>query len=157
MHHFEGVTAVAFVASLADYDGVLDEDPTMNRLTDALELFSDIVNSRWFENSIIILLLNKKDIFEKKIQTIDLRHEGDKANNIIPRFLDYNGGCNANEALRYILGRFQELMPPEPGGQAAKLLYSHYTCATDLKACKHTIRAVKEEIMRETAKTRSDD
>ena len=76
MHQFDSVTSVIFVASLSEYDQALFEDASMNRLTEALDLFADVANSKWFVNSSIILFLNKSDLFEQKIAHVDLRHEG---------------------------------------------------------------------------------
>ena len=56
-----------FVASLSEFDQVLYEDETKNRLDEALELFAQISNSKWFVNAALILFLNKKDLFEKKV------------------------------------------------------------------------------------------
>ena len=40
----------------------------MYRMTESMILFDSICNNRWFEHTSIILFLNKKDIFEIKIQ-----------------------------------------------------------------------------------------
>ena len=140
---FENVTAVIFVVSLADYDLCLDDDPMTNRLMDALGLFAEIVNSRWFENSCIILFFNKKDIFDSKIRAmIDLRHPGDK--NTPPRFEDYTGAQgDPYEALRYIKNRFLEL------AQRGRPVHHHVTCAVDTKAIKVVLKACKDEIIKE--------
>lgn len=47
IHCFDDVTAVIFVASLSEYDQVLYEDNTVNRMEEAVTLFSDIANSRY--------------------------------------------------------------------------------------------------------------
>ncbi len=48
----------------------LYEDETMNRVTEALILFDEICNSRWFKKTSLILFLNKCDIFAEKIQKV---------------------------------------------------------------------------------------
>lgn len=106
IHCFDSVTAVIFVASLSEYDQVLFEDASVNRMAEAITLFAEICNSKWFEHSSMILFLNKRDLFEKKIRTIDLRHEG--GDGMPPRFLDYTGGCNYENARKYITARFEE-------------------------------------------------
>jgi hypothetical protein len=77
--YFEGdLDAIIFVASLAAYDQKLqkDEDENeTNRMKDALDLFKSICNNSLLKNASIILLLNKLDIFEKKIQSTPIaRH-----------------------------------------------------------------------------------
>ena len=67
IHAFDNVTAIIFVTAISEYDQFLFEDRTKNRLEEALELFEEICNSRWFVQSSIMLFLNKKDLFEKKL------------------------------------------------------------------------------------------
>ena len=38
-----------FVAAISEYDQRLYEDESTNRMTEALELFDEICNSRWFK------------------------------------------------------------------------------------------------------------
>ena len=80
-HCFDDVHAVLFVVALSEYDQSLFEDESVNRMTEALSLFCEIANSRFFQNSAIILFLNKRDLFEEKI----------KFSNITSAFPDYQG------------------------------------------------------------------
>lgn len=48
------------MASLADYDLMLYEDETVNRMAEALNLFGEICRLPYFRNTPIILILNKK-------------------------------------------------------------------------------------------------
>jgi hypothetical protein len=59
IHSFEGVTAVIFVAAISEYDQTMYEDLKTNRMQDALSLFDDICNSKWFPRTSMILFLNK--------------------------------------------------------------------------------------------------
>ena len=68
IHCFENVTAVIFVAAISGYDERLPEDNATNRLHEALNLFEDICESKWFKNTSLILFLNKKDIFKEKVR-----------------------------------------------------------------------------------------
>lgn len=92
------MTAIVFVVSLNEYDqkvwpivelGLdedvvncsivmflktqLEDDESVNRMHESLTLFGEIINNRWFQNTSIILFLNKKDLFEVKIKKVDLR------------------------------------------------------------------------------------
>jgi hypothetical protein len=51
----------------------LEDDESVNRMHESLTLFGDIINNRWFQNTSIILFLNKKDLFAEKIKRVDLR------------------------------------------------------------------------------------
>ena len=66
IHQFDNVTTVIFVMSLSEYDQNLYEDNTKNRLEEALELFEEIANSKWFVNTSLLMFMNKRDLFEKK-------------------------------------------------------------------------------------------
>jgi hypothetical protein len=73
LHCFEQVTAVIFCVALSEYDQVLREDETQNRMHESLMLFDQIVNSYWFRNTTFILFLNKIDLFKQKIEKVDLK------------------------------------------------------------------------------------
>lgn len=131
MHCFQDVTAVIFCVAMSAYDQTLYEDETTNRTHEALKLFRDICNTKWFVDTAIILFLNKKDLFEKKIKKVPLT----------VCFPDYKGDNSYNDASKYIADQF--LAQNE---NSNKLIYVHYTCATDtdnitvvFKACQDII------------------
>ncbi|GMR35775.1 hypothetical protein PMAYCL1PPCAC_05970, partial [Pristionchus mayeri] len=72
IHAFEDVNAIIFLVALSEYDQVLIEDGTTNRIKESLMLFSFICKCGWFEETSIILFLNKKDLFEEKIKRVAL-------------------------------------------------------------------------------------
>jgi GTPase SAR1 family protein len=67
IHCFENVTAIIFLVAISEYDQVLIEDESVNRMQEALTLFDSICNSRWFEKTSTILFLNKTDLFKRKL------------------------------------------------------------------------------------------
>lgn len=67
IHCFDQVTAVIFVAAISEYNQVLYEDNTMNRIDEAVTLFNEICNSKWFKKTAMILFLNKRDLFRTKL------------------------------------------------------------------------------------------
>ncbi|KAJ3423775.1 guanine nucleotide-binding protein g(o) subunit alpha [Anaeramoeba flamelloides] len=135
IHCFQNVTAIIFVASMSEYDQMLFEDRTKNRMTEALMLFGEICNSRWFTDTAIILFLNKRDLFEKKIQKVDL--------NIC--FEDYEGGCNYENGSEFMKNTFISLNNVEN-----RQIYTHYTCATDTNNIKHVFEDVTDFILSNT-------
>lgn len=64
---FENVHIVLFVVAISEYDQVMYEDSESNRVLDALDLFEDICNSKWFAATNVVLFLNKIDLFDKKV------------------------------------------------------------------------------------------
>jgi guanine nucleotide-binding protein G(i) subunit alpha len=73
------------------------EDNQTPRFAETLLLFSEIVNSKWYISKPIILILNKYDIFRKKI-----RHK-----NINVYFKDYHG-TSEKDAVEYIIKQFED-------------------------------------------------
>ncbi|KAJ3271583.1 Guanine nucleotide-binding protein G(t) subunit alpha-1 [Terramyces sp. JEL0728] len=71
--YFDCVHTILFVTSLASYDQVMIEDSNKNRMNDSITLFSDIVNHPLLFKQNLVLFMNKKDIFEKKVKTIPIR------------------------------------------------------------------------------------
>ncbi|KAJ2966906.1 hypothetical protein NUW54_g13669 [Trametes sanguinea] len=124
IHCFENVTALVFLVSLSEYDQMLYEDESVNRMQEALTLFDSICNSRWFVKTSIILFLNKIDLFAEKLPRSPL---GDY-------FPDYTGGDDYDAACNYLLHRFVSLNQ----SAATKQIYAHYTCATDTQQIKCT-------------------
>ena len=51
------------------YNAILQE---INRMHESMKLFDSISNNKWFTDTSIILFLNKKDIFEEKIENSPL-------------------------------------------------------------------------------------
>eukprot|EP00005_Dracoamoeba_jomungandri_P003018 CAMPEP_0174261046 /NCGR_PEP_ID=MMETSP0439-20130205/11200_1 /TAXON_ID=0 /ORGANISM="Stereomyxa ramosa, Strain Chinc5" /LENGTH=260 /DNA_ID=CAMNT_0015345457 /DNA_START=46 /DNA_END=825 /DNA_ORIENTATION=+ len=47
IHCFEDVTAIIYVASLSEYNQVLEEDGKTNRMKESLHLFDEIINNEW--------------------------------------------------------------------------------------------------------------
>lgn len=67
IHCFENVDGVIFVCALSGYDQTILEDEKTNRMQESLLLFKSILRSGWFEESSVILFLNKEDLFSEKI------------------------------------------------------------------------------------------
>lgn len=132
MHCFQDVTAVIFCVAMSEYDLKLYEDDSTNRMHESLKLFKEICNNKWFEHTDMILFLNKKDVFEQKIQKVDL--------NVC--FPTYTGGKNFEAASNYIREQFVSVVL-----NPSKQIYPHITCATDTGNVKHVFDAVKDIIL----------
>jgi len=131
IHCFEGVTAVIFVAAISEYDQCLYEDEKENRVHEAIRVFDNIINNRYFQNSTIILFMNKIDLFAEKVSKVRL--------NVC--FPEYEGDNSYNDAADYLKMKFLEVNKDEN-----RLIFPHMTCATDtsnvskvFEACKLTI------------------
>ncbi len=73
IHCFEDVTSIIFLVAMSEYDLVLIEDDTVNRMQESLRLFDSICNNKYFVNTAFILFLNKKDSFLEKVGRSSIR------------------------------------------------------------------------------------
>ncbi|ROW13192.1 hypothetical protein VPNG_04815 [Cytospora leucostoma] len=136
IHCFENVTSIIFCVALSEYDQVLLEESSQNRMMESLLLFDSVVNSRWFVRTSIILFLNKVDIFKQKLSRSPLGNY----------FPDYSGGNDVQKAAKYLLWRFNQV------NRAYLNLYPHLTQATDTSNIRLVFAAVKETILNNALK-----
>jgi guanine nucleotide-binding protein G(i) subunit alpha len=153
IHCFENVTTILFLVAISEYDQLLFEDETVNRMQEALTLFDSICNSRWFVKTSIILFLNKIDRFKEKLPVSPMQnyfpdYEGTKPHIAArwprPKCSPANyvsdsstGGPDYAAACDYILNRFVSLNQAE-----TKQIYTHFTCATDTTQIRFVMAAV---------------
>jgi len=131
IHCFEGVISVIFVAAISEYDQVLYEDEGQNRLQESIREFEKICNNPFFDETAMILFLNKKDLFEDKIRTVTLR----------TCFPDYVGGRSFEECADFVHKKFLEV------NTGNKLIFPHFTCATDTQLVSKVFDACKLVIL----------
>lgn len=131
IHCFDNVTLIIFCVALSEYDQVLLEENSQNRLEESLTLFDSVVNSRWFARTSVVLFLNKIDVFAEKLPYSPLEEH----------FPDYTGGSDINKAAKYILWRFTQV------NRSGLNIYPHVTQATDTTNIQLVFAAVKETIL----------
>jgi len=138
IHCFENVTSIMFLVALSEYDQVLVEAGNENRMEESKALFRTIITYPWFHNSSVILFLNKIDILAEKILTSDL----------VDYFPEYDGPPkSAIDAREFILSMFIELNPDQE-----KIVYGHFTCATDTENIRFVFAAVRDTILQSNLK-----
>lgn len=140
---FDDVRAILFVVSLSGYDMTLYEEPSVNRLRESLKLFSSICNNRFFLETSMILFLNKVDLFQDKIQ-----HSGRHLRFYFP---EYTGpDCDVDRAARFIQHLFQM-----QNRHQGKVIYPHFTTATDTSNIQVVFQVVMDTIVRENLEAAS--
>ncbi|KAI0285706.1 guanine nucleotide binding protein, alpha subunit [Russula brevipes] len=104
LHLFEDAASVVFCASLSDYDtpGVTGGGQT--RLAESLALFEEVVNSRWFARTSVILYLTGLHEFTAKLCEVPLAR-------YFPKF---PGGTDANKGSEYIVRQFLRAIRGQP-------------------------------------------
>jgi GTPase SAR1 family protein len=134
IHCFEGVTAMIFVVAISEFDQVLYEDEKKNRLVEALEVFENICNQKYFLKTVFILFLNKIDLFADKLKRkISLKS----------CFPDFQGNeFDFDTTTKYIEKQFQQVNKNKD-----RTIFVHLTCATDTKNVERVFEAAKRAIL----------
>ncbi|OVA10339.1 Guanine nucleotide binding protein (G-protein) [Macleaya cordata] len=145
IHLFEGVTAVIFCAAISEYDQMLFEDESKNRMMETKELFDWVLKQPCFEKTSFMLFLNKFDIFEKKVLNVPL--------NVCDWFKDYQpvstGKQEIEHAYEFVKKKFEELYFQSTGPDRVDRVFKIYrTTALDQKLVKKTFKLVDETLRR---------
>ena len=142
LHCFDDVKAVLFVAALSGYDMTLTEDDTTNRMEESLNLFQAICTNKFFNDSSIVLFLNKLDLFTEKINNTN--------HHLRLYFPYYNGpDHDASAAMKFIKNQFLMRNIKE------RNVYPHFTTATDTSNIKMVFKVVLDTIVKTSFKSLS--
>uniref|UniRef100_A0A7S3ZIT2 G-protein alpha subunit n=1 Tax=Lotharella globosa TaxID=91324 RepID=A0A7S3ZIT2_9EUKA len=151
-------THILFLTSLADYDVSMEEDRSMNRLTDSLKLFNAIANDKTLKSLPIITFFNKIDVFMSKLAD-DLSKSGNKLAESQPEyrncesqpeyrncevFADYKGADDAGELVDHIQRQFISLIKKK---NLKRKIYSHITCAVDSENMVKVLTSMMDSIL----------
>ncbi|GAA5861485.1 hypothetical protein JCM1840_005386 [Sporobolomyces johnsonii] len=89
-----------FIVALSDYSVADPQDPTVNRLADALELFEDVAKNPLLSKVVFIVFMNKTDLLRKKL------HSGHYP--LQKYFSGYHGGLKTSGVLHFFQRLFEE-------------------------------------------------
>ena len=132
IHCFQDVTALLYIVAISEYDQKLMEDSKVNRMTETMELFEELINSVWFRNVAIICFLNKTDLFREKIKVKPLKDH----------FPDYDGGADYDRGVFFISEKFKAL-----NRVTGRTVFGHQTCATNTENIRYVFSAVKDTLL----------
>lgn len=133
IHCFQDVTAIIFCAAMNEYDMLLEEDQSTNRMHESLKVFGEV--TQVFPDNPLILFLNKNDLFEQKIKVVDLSC----------CFPVYTGGMNYEAGSQYIKKKFLERNISK-----GREIFTHFTCATDTSNVRFVFNTVEKLILERT-------
>ena len=135
IHCFDNVTSVLFIVSIAEYDQVLEEDRTTNRMIESMELFDDIANNQFFKMTPFMIFFNKHDLFLEKISKKGIKE-------IFP---EYQGPDDCpNDSLDFLIEKYLSLSKTS---RKKRHLYPHTTTATDTQLINKVFGDVAEIIL----------
>lgn len=103
INSFDNVKGIMYCVNLAGFCSVLFEDRSVNRMQESLSLFRETMANPLFANTPVFLILNKKDLFEKLIETRPLTMA----------FPEYTGPNELRPCIEYIATRFASVLPPD--------------------------------------------
>jgi hypothetical protein len=153
LHCFGSVDAIIFLAyvpclslpnlfsAINEYDMVLEEDETENRLVESIKLWRALTNAPFFKGIPFILFLNKSDLFQEKLPKVPLQEI----------FADYPSFHNSaavagmsdfEKGWRFIKEQYSKYF-------AGTAFYAHTTCAIDTESCKKVFKSVQEQMFRD--------
>jgi len=145
---FDNVTAVIFLVAVSEYNQVLYEDNSTNRLIESQNVFKEMLNNEYFTETTFILFLNKKDLFEGKIK------EGHHLKTNFPSFTGPEGDVKA--AMDFVKDSFLTVNKEQrQRGQIEKdkkRVTPFDTVAVDPKNIEFVFRSVKNVIFDEKLK-----
>ena len=101
-------------------------------MKEALLLFESLMSLAIFNNSTIFLMLNKLDLFKKKIAVAPIEEE----------WPDFRGGDSCYAAICYFTRKFLDL-----NKQPERSIHVLYTDATDTEAFIETIRRIDDVLV----------
>ncbi|XP_043910725.1 guanine nucleotide-binding protein subunit alpha-15-like [Protopterus annectens] len=144
-HCLNKVFALIFLASLSEYDQRLEETNEENRMKESIALFHTVVDYKWFQNTSVILFLNKKDILEEKILT----------SNVVTYFPEFRGHTkSASDARNFIYklyeNEFLKVMAKKKAMKEVvkeRSLFRHFTCAVDKDNITKVFNDVKDTVL----------
>jgi len=103
---FDKVKAILWLVNLADYNLILFEENSVNRLQEALVLFEQTLRLEKFPNTPVFLIFNKRDLFDEMIQKYPLSVH-------FPSYKEPDKGSDAaTHALKFIENEFLKRVPP---------------------------------------------
>ncbi|XP_071493833.1 guanine nucleotide-binding protein G(o) subunit alpha-like [Diadema antillarum] len=137
IHCFDDVTAIMFTIALSAYDQKIREDNKTSRISESKEIFKSICNCVWFRRTPLIILFNKMDLFEIKLQTVPLSvyHP------------NYTGSDDVQEARQFLSEEFLRLNRCD-----TRSIYRHFTIATDLSNIQFMFDACVDVILQSSLK-----
>mmetsp|Transcript_11570 Transcript_11570/g.13293 ORF Transcript_11570/g.13293 Transcript_11570/m.13293 type:complete len:377 (+) Transcript_11570:473-1603(+) len=149
---FGGVTGLIFVAALSEYNQVLFEHSGTNRLVESVELWKKYANKSDFQDSAILLFLNKFDLFQKKYfhDHVPIAYDGDfvkEKKGSIPKYED-----EENEMCEKATQWFTNLYKFQLEKTRTRMLYVHVTTALDPSNMETVINATASHILQQNMK-----
>ena len=137
---FQGVDYLIFVVSLSDFNQSMFEDETMKRTQDSIQLFQNTANSPVFAQKPIFLVLNKTDVFEKKLKEFPEQFK--------ETYTDFDGDTSdVNACIEHVKQTFLRELSPDRNKEVA-WVESIPTCAMDQNSVRNLFQNIAKKVVK---------
>ncbi|KAF8589162.1 G-alpha-domain-containing protein [Ramaria rubella] len=137
--YFDDVTAIIFMAPVGQFDQFLEEDPSINCLQDAFELWKWIVSNKLLSKARLILFLNKYDMLCQKLAA-DI-----KFSDFVTSYTDQPN--DVESVGRYLQRKFIAAHK-QHSVERSRQLHIHFTSVTDKSSTMALISQFQLEVFR---------
>ncbi|KAI5121426.1 hypothetical protein M0805_006188 [Coniferiporia weirii] len=139
---FDDVDAIIFLAPVSNFDQVLAEDRSVNRLEDSVLLWKMICSNKLLANVELVLFLNKCDILDRKLKA------GVKLSRYVRSFQDRpNESESVQKYFRAKFAAIQREYSPNP-----RKFYGFCTSVTEITTTSGILASVRDMVVREHLK-----
>jgi len=138
IHSFSEVNAIFYIIALNEFDQMLREDHTVNRMDEALRLFCEICAYPDFLETNVILFLNKSDLFDEKFT---------KNKGLLKKSFPDFEGTSVEDGIKYLRKKFVAC------NQTRKEIFSHITTATSTENIKFVFEVLEKQMMTNVIET----
>ena len=130
---FQNVHAIIFLVAISEFDQVLWEDSSSNRMLDSIQLFAQIANDPTFKDTALLLFFNKSDLLREKIKTINLSN--------CKEWEDFDGTSSGDfeQVVNYFKRKFLQVVDTKI--RSTKSITCYSTQATDSKTMDQVMKA----------------
>ncbi|KAH9996200.1 G-alpha-domain-containing protein [Russula vinacea] len=140
--YFDDVNMLVFIAPVSAFNQTLTEDRSVNRLWDSFLLWKSLCVHKLLKKATFVLLLNKYDLLDAKLQS------GIQFREFVTSYKDRPN--TTDDVLHYLKGKFSAIYQQDP--QNTLTLHVHITCATDSNSTSIVLTRIREVIFRDNFK-----
>uniref|UniRef100_A0AC35U656 Guanine nucleotide-binding protein subunit alpha-12 n=1 Tax=Rhabditophanes sp. KR3021 TaxID=114890 RepID=A0AC35U656_9BILA len=130
---FEDITCMLFMVGSSEYDQVIYEDRRTNRVVESRSIFETVTNNKCFEDTAVILFMNKTDILTEKLPHSDIRKY----------FADFKGDhLNLKDVQLFMVDKFEKSRK-----NRTKPFFYHFTTAVDTNNIRKVFTDARQTIL----------
>jgi GTPase SAR1 family protein len=143
--YFNETSFLMFVVSLSDFDQETVDDASISRTTDSMDLFDSIANSPPFTGKPIFLVLNKLDVFQRKL--------GASPDRFKCAYPGFNGDpADVEQAVEHVTKSYMErINSGRPDGAGVEAIA---VCATDNNSIRELVQTIAKTVLGTNPKAR---